>query len=213
MTALSGGDLEDVAKAAVISGGMSYVSAGLPKMSKAIGEAIVGKGAPGAMTVGTAVTSAGVNGIAAAIMGQDVGKAMLSGAVQGAVQVNASDFLKTTFGEDTFKKLSDVTNLSEKQMESVVVRSLSRGAAAMAYNKNFFTGFRDNLINEGLSMSIANAATKSMADRMDREKLTRIHKTVRKTASLAIMAKQRGLNPATVLQSAYPRLIIDTIRK
>ncbi len=212
MTALSGGSFEDIAKAAVVSGGMSYVSAGLPQMSTSIGESILGPGAVGAKTLGTAITTAGVNGVAAAILGQDVGKAMLAGAVSSAVQLNSSDFLKSTFGEDAFNKLASATNLSEQQMESLVVRSLSRGAGAMAYNKNFFTGFRDNLINEGLSLSAANAATKAMAGKIDTKQLAKVHKTVRKATSLTVLAKQRGLNVSDVLQSAYPRLILDTIK-
>jgi hypothetical protein len=212
MTALSGGDFEDIAKAAVLSGGMSYVSAGLPQMSTSIGESILGPGAVGAKTLGTAITTAGVNGVAAAILGQDVGKAMLAGAVSSAVQLNASDFLKSTFGEDAFNKLASATNLSEKQMEGLVVRSLSKGAGAMAYNKNFFTGFRNNLINEGLSLSAANAATKAMSGKMDKKQLAKVHRTVRKTASLVVLAKQRGLDVSTVLQSAYPRLILDTMK-
>ena len=212
MTALSGGDFEDIAKAAVLSGGMSYVSAGLPQMSTSIGESILGPGAVGAKTLGTAITTAGVNGVAAAILGQDVGKAMLAGAVSSAVQLNAGDFLKSTFGEDAFNKLASATNLSEKQMEGLVVRSLSKGAGAMAYNKNFFTGFRNNLINEGLSLSAANAATKAMSGKMDKKQLAKVHRTVRKTASLVVLAKQRGLDVSTVLQSAYPKLILDTMK-
>lgn len=212
MTALSGGDFEDIAKAAVLSGGMSYVSAGLPQMSTSIGESILGPGAVGAKTLGTAITTAGVNGVAAAILGQDVGKAMLAGAVSSAVQLNASDFLKSTFGEDAFNKLASATNLSENQMEGLVVRSISKGAGAMAYNRNFFTGFRNNLINEGLSLSAANAATKAMAGKMDKKQLAKVHRTVRKTASLVVLAKQRGLDVSTVLQSAYPQLILDTMK-
>jgi hypothetical protein len=212
MTALAGGDLEDIAKAAVLSGGMSYASAHLPAVSKTIGETIVGKGVPGAVTVGTAITNAGVNGIAAMIMKQDVGKAMLAGAVQGAVQVNASDFLKSAFGEDVFKNLSNATNLSDKEMEGLFVRSLSRGAGAMAYNRNFFTGFRDNLLREGLSLSAANAATKGLSKNLSKDQLKKVHRTVRQTASLAILAKQRGLNVSTVLESAYPKIILNTLK-
>lgn len=208
-TAATGGDFEDIAKAAVLSGGMTYVSAQLPAVSKKIGESVLGKGAPGAMTVGAAVTNAGVNGIAAALMGQDVEKAMLSGAVQGAVQVNASDFLKSAFGEDMFKKLSSATNLSDKEMESLVVRSISRSAGAMAYNQNFFKGFRDSLLREGLSLSAANAATKSLSTRLDEKQLKKVHNVVRKTTSLAVIAKQRGLNVADVLESAYPKIILS----
>lgn len=212
MTALGGGDFEDIAKAAVLSGGMTYASAYVPSISKSIGEAIVGVNAPGAMTVGTAITNAGLNGIAAAILGQDPKKAMLAGAVSSVVQLNAGDFLKSTFGEDAFKNLSSVTNLSEKEMEGLVVRSISKGAGAMAYNRNFFTGFRDSLVSEGLSMSAANAATKSMAGKMDKDKLKKIHNVVRKTTQVAVVAKQRGLNPATVLQSIYPKIILDSLK-
>lgn len=212
MTAISGGDLEDIAKAAVLSGGMSYVSAHLPGISKSIGETIVGKGVPGAVTVGTAITNAGVNGIAAMIMKQDVGKAMLAGAVQGAVQVNASDFLKSAFGEDVFKNLSNATNLSDKEMEGLFVRSLSKGAGSMAYNQNFFRGFRDNLLREGLSLSAANAATKGLSKNLSKDQLKKVHRTVRQTSSLAILAKQRGLNVSTVLESAYPKIILNTLK-
>ena len=216
MTALAGGDFEDIAKAAVVSGGMSYVNAQIPEMSNSIGRSIFkafgATDMTGAATLGTAITTAGVNGISALILGQDVGKAMLAGAVTSAVQLNAGDFLKSTFGEDAFKNLAAATNLDEKQMENLVVRSVSRGAGAMAYNRNFFTGFRDNLVNEGLSLSAANAATKAMADKMDRKQLAKVHRTVRKTASLALLAKQRGLNVSDVLQSAYPRLILDNIK-
>jgi hypothetical protein len=66
MTALSGGDLEDIAKSAVLSGGMTYASAYVPAISKTIGESLLGPGAPGSLTVGTAITNAGINGIAAA---------------------------------------------------------------------------------------------------------------------------------------------------
>lgn len=212
MTALSGGDFEDIAKAAVLSGGMSYASAHLPAVSKTIGETIVGKGVPGAVTVGTAITNAGVNGIAAIILKQDVGKAMLAGAVQGAVQVNASDFLKSAFGEDVFKNLSNATNLSDKEMEGLFVRSLSKGAGSMAYNQNFFRGFRDNLLREGLSLSAANAATKGLSKNLSKDQLKKVHRTVRQTSSLAILAKQRGLNVSTVLESAYPKIILNTLK-
>ena len=216
ITALAGGDFEDIAKAAVVSGGMSYVNAQIPQMSNSIGQSIFkafgATDMTGAATLGTAITTAGVNGISAMILGQDVGKAMLAGAVTSAVQLNAGDFLKSTFGEDAFKNLAAATNLDEKQMENLVVRSISRGAGAMAYNRNFFTGFRDNLINEGLSLSAANAATKAMSEKMDKKQLAKVHRTVRKTASLALLAKQRGLNVSTVLQSAYPRLILDNIK-
>lgn len=211
MTALSGGDLEDIAKAAVLSGGMTYATAYVPSISKKIGEAILGQGTPGALTVGTAITNAGLNGIAAVLMGQDPQKAMLAGAVQGAVQVNASDFLKSTFGTDTFKNLSETLNIKPEDMEKVVVRSLSKGAGAMAYNRNFFTTFRDSLVTEGFSLSAANTATKAMAKNpnLTKEQLTRIHRTVRTVSQVTITAKQRGLNPATVLESVYPKIILD----
>ena len=215
MTALGGGDFEDIAKAAVLSGGMTYASAYVPAISKTIGEAIVGVNAPGAMTVGTAITNAGLNGIAAVIMGQDPTKAMVAGAVQGVVRVNASDFLKSTFGEDTFQKLSSATNLDPKEMESLVVRSLSKGAGAMAYNKNFFTSFRDSLVSEGVSLSLANSATSALSKNpnLDKEQLNKIHKTVRTVAQVSIVAKQRGLNPKTVLESMYPKIILNTMKK
>ncbi len=211
MTALSGGSFEDIAKAAVLSGGMSYASAYVPSISKTIGETLLGPGAPGSLTVGTAITNAGINGIAAALMGQDVGKAMLAGSVQGAVQVNASDFLKTAFGEETFKSLSETLNIKPEDMEKVVVRSLSKGAGAMAYNKNFFTTFRDSLISEGLSLSAANTATKAIANNPDltKDQLSKIHKTIRTVSQVTITAKQRGLNPQTVLESLYPKIILD----
>ena len=211
MTALSGGDLEDIAKSAVLSGGMTYASAYVPAISKTIGETLLGPGAPGSLTVGTAITNAGINGIAAALMGQDVGKAMLAGSVQGVVQVNASDFLKSAFGDETFKNLSETLNIKPEDMEKVVVRSLSKGAGAMAYNKNFFTTFRDSLVTEGLSLSAANTATKAMAKNpnLTKEQLTRIHRTVRTVSQVTITAKQRGLNPATVLESVYPKIILD----
>lgn len=212
MTALGGGDFEDIAKAAVLSGGMTYANAYVPSISKSIGEAIVGVGAPGVMTVGTAITNAGLNGIAAVILGQDPKKAMLAGAVSSAVQLNAGDFLKSTFGEDVFENLSKSTNLSDKEMEGLVVRSISKGAGAMAYNKNFFTGFRDSLVSEGLSLSAANAATKGMVGKVDKDKIKKIHNVVRKTTQVAVVAKQRGLNPATVLQSIYPRIILDSLK-
>jgi hypothetical protein len=211
MTALSGGDLEDIAKSAVLSGGMTYASAYVPAISKSIGETLLGPGAPGSLTVGTAITNAGINGIAAALMGQDVGKAMLAGSVQGAVQVNASDFLKSTFGNETFKNLSETLNIKPEDMEKVVIRSLSKGAGAMAYNKNFFTTFRDSLVTEGFSLSAANTATKAMAQNpnLSKDQLTRIHRTVRTVSQVTITAKQRGLNPATVLESVYPKIILD----
>ena len=211
MTALSGGDFEDIAKSAVLSGGMTYASAYVPAISKTIGETLLGPGAPGSLTVGTAITNAGINGIAAALMGQDVGKAMLAGSVQGVVQVNASDFLKSAFGDETFKNLSETLNIKPEDMEKVVVRSLSKGAGAMAYNKNFFTTFRDSLVTEGLSLSAANTATKAMAKNpnLTKEQLIRIHRTVRTVSQVTITAKQRGLNPATVLESVYPKIILD----
>lgn len=211
MTALSGGDLEDIAKSAVLSGGMTYASAYVPAISKTIGESLLGPGAPGSLTVGTAITNAGVNGIAAALMGQDVEKAMLSGAVQGAVQVNASDFLKSAFGNETFKNLSETLNIKPEDMEKVVIRSLSKGAGAMAYNKNFFTTFRDSLISEGLSLSAANTATKAMAKNpnLSQDTLVRVHRTVRAVSQVAITAKQRGLNPENVLESVYLKIIVD----
>ena len=211
MTALSGGDFEDIAKSAVLSGGMTYASAYVPAISKSIGETLLGPGAPGSLTVGTAITNAGINGIAAALMGQDVGKAMLAGSVQGAVQVNASDFLKSAFGNETFKNLSETLNIKPEDMEKVVVRSLSKGAGAMAYNKNFFTTFRDSLVTEGFSLSAANTATKAMAQNpnLTKDQLARIHKTVRTVSQVTITAKQRGLNPATVLESVYPKIILD----
>lgn len=211
MTALSGGDFEDIAKSAVLSGGMTYASAYVPAISKSIGESLLGVGAPGSLTVGTAITNAGINGIAAALMGQDVGKAMLAGSVQGAVQVNASDFLKSAFGDETFKKLSETLNIKPEDMEKVVVRSLSKGAGAMAYNKNFFTTFRDSLVSEGLSLSLANTATKALAKNpnLSPDTLVRVHRTVRAVSQVAITAKQRGLNPENVLESVYLKIIVD----
>jgi len=211
MTALSGGDFEDIAKSAVLSGGMTYASAYVPAISKTIGESLLGPGAPGSLTVGTAITNAGINGIAAALMGQDVEKAMLSGAVQGVVQVNASDFLKSAFGDETFKNLSETLNIKPEDMEKVVIRSLSKGAGAMAYNKNFFTTFRDSLISEGLSLSLANTATKALAKNpnLSQDTLVRVHRTVRAVSQVAITAKQRGLNPENVLESVYLKIILD----
>lgn len=211
MTALSGGDLEDIAKAAVLSGGMTYATAYVPSISKSVGEAILGQGAPGALTVGTAITNAGLNGIAAVLMGQDPQKAMLAGAVQGAVQVNASDFLKSTFGNETFKNLSKTLNIKPEDMEKVVIRSISKGAGALAYNRNFFTTFRDNLVSEGFSLSAANTATNAMAKNpnMTEDQLKRINRTIQNVSKVAIVAKQRGLNPANVLESVYPRIILD----
>jgi len=206
MSAITG---QDVVKGAAL-GGISGYAAGTitPAFNTKIGEAILGSGVTGAQTLGSVISNSAVNGVMAAISGQDVGKAMLAGGVVGGVAANAADITKSLIGDNGIKAIANTTNLRPDQIQNMLSSTIVTGARALATGQDFFTSMRNHLLIQGLSTSATNAVVKGLRDNISPEAVKHIANVTKISTSIFTQAKLQGLDPVKVLQQAYPAIVL-----
>ena len=206
MSAITG---QDVVKGAAL-GGISGYAAGTitPAFNTKIGEAVLGSGVTGAQTLGSVISNSAVNGVMAAISGQDVGKAMLAGGVVGGVAANAADITRSLVGDKGVQAIANTTNLSTTQVQKLLSSTIVTGARALATGQDFFTTMRDHLLVQGLSTSATNAVVKGLRDNISPEAVRHIANVTKVSTSIFTQAKLQGLDPVKILQQAYPAIVL-----
>jgi hypothetical protein len=210
-TAGKGGDLGDLVKA----GATAYVSASVGnsvgEYGKALGANIAtatGMNAAVANTIGTAVVQAGFNGFMAAATGQDVGDAMLSGAIGGGIGANSAAITNTVFGgAENVASLAKSVKLSTGQFQTIFAGSLAAGSInSVVYGKDFLDAFKESLIVNGVSQASANIVASNLDKTMDAKKRAAIVSNTRIFMQASARAAVRGEDINTAIQRVAPYL-------
>jgi hypothetical protein len=215
-TAGKGGKVGDVLKA----GATAYVSASVGnsvgEYGKALGSSIAtttGMNAAVANTIGTAVVQAGFNGFMAAATGQDVGDAMLSGAIGGGIGANAASITNTVFGgAENTASLAKTLKLSTGQFQTIFAGSLAAGSInAAVHGKDFLDAFKESLIVNGVSQASANIVASNLDKTMDAKKRAAIVSNTRIFVQASARAAVRGEDINTAMQRVAPYLVGRTV--
>jgi hypothetical protein len=210
-TAGKGGNLGDLVKA----GATAYVSASVGnsvgEYGKALGANIAtatGMNAAVANTIGTAVVQAGFNGFMAAATGQDVGDAMLSGAIGGGIGANSAAITNTVFGgAENVASLAKSVKLSTGQFQTIFAGSLAAGSiSAAVHGKDFLDAFKESLIVNGVSQASANIVASNLDKTMDAKKRAAIVSNTRIFMQASARAAVRGEDINTAIQRVAPYL-------
>lgn len=206
-----GGDLGDLVKA----GATAYVSASVGnsvgEYGKALGANIAtatGMNAAVANTIGTAVVQAGFNGFVAAATGQDVGDAMLAGAIGGGVGANSASITNTVFGgAENVASLAKSVKLSTGQFQTIFAGSLAAGSInSVVYGKDFMDAFKESLIVSGVSQASANVVASNLDKTMDSKKRAAIVSNTKIFMQASARAAVRGEDIETAMKRVAPYL-------
>jgi len=167
-----------------------------------------------AKTVGNAAINAGLSGVQAAVTGGDIKKSMLTGAVTGALIINAKDFTESVLGAETVKGVENLTNLKESDVHNLFTNAVLSGVVAGANNQDVFQAFSNNLISAGLSKSLANAMEVSFRDAFvgREEDLAGIISTVSGVTRTAINAELYGEDVDKAIENAMPGIILSSFQ-
>jgi hypothetical protein len=167
-----------------------------------------------AKTIGNAAINAGLSGVQAAVTGGNIQKSMLTGAVAGALIVNAKDFTESVLGAETVKGVENLTNLKESDVHNLFTNAVLSGVVAGANNQDVFKAFSNNLISAGLSQSLANAMEVSFRDAFvgREEDLAGIISTVSGISRTAINAELYGEDVEKALENAMPGIILSSFQ-
>jgi hypothetical protein len=215
-TAGKGGELGDVLKA----GATAYVSASVGnsvgQYGKAFGESIAattGMNAAVANTIGMATVQAGFNGIMAAATGQDIGDAMLTGAIGGGIGANAATITNTVFGgAENVAKFASTVKLSTPQFQNIFAGSIASGAISSAVQgKDFLDAFTESLIVNGVSQAGANTIASNLDKTMDVKKRNAIVSNTKIFLQASARAAVRGESIETAMKRVAPYLAGRTV--
>jgi hypothetical protein len=193
-----GGNLEDVAKAAVIS----YATTSIPmeKLSAQVTDALY-QGGEGVITnqvvakaVGSALTSSAFNGIMAAAQGQDIAEAMKVGAVAGGVSSVGPELTNKVFGgAENVAKISAELNINSKHFQRVFTNAVVSGSVAAAQGKDFTKQFTNTLVSEGVGTVAAGNVVKAMNQSgLSQSALNEVGNNVQIIVSASARAAVRG---------------------
>ncbi len=207
----SGGEPEDVLKAAAVAYVTAEVGQELNTYGDSLGasiEAATGVSATVATTMGHAVVNAGFNGVIAAATGQDVGDAMLTGAISGGLGANAADITNTVFGgAENVASLSKALNLDVKQTQRIFTGALASGAInSVVKDQSFMDAFTESLIVQGVSQSGANAVGNSLKGTLSPKALQAIQSNTRIFLQATARAAVRGEDIETAIARVAPYL-------
>jgi hypothetical protein len=209
----SGGSPGDVLKAATVSYATASVGAELNTYGDALGTSI--QAASGgaisagvANTLGNAVVNAGFNGFVAAATGQDVSDAMLTGAISGGLNANASTITNTVFGgAENVASLSKTLNLDVKQTQRIFTGALASGSVnSIVKNQSFMDAFTESLIVQGVSQSGANAVRDSLKGTMSPKAIAAIQSNTKIMLQATARAAVRGEDIETAIARVAPYL-------
>lgn len=189
-----------------IMGGIGNISS--TTYAAKVGESL-GLAGNAATTVGNAVINSGLSGLAAAATGGDVAEAMKSGAILGAVMVNADDLASTLVGgEENLAAIAAKTNLSTTQMADLITRSVTNGVVAELSGKDFGEYFTESLVAGGLSTSAANFAAGKIGDNLSPEATRAIATGVKGITDTSVRAALDGKDVGTALETALPTIAV-----
>jgi len=215
-TAGQGGDMGDVLKSAAVAYAGAKVAANVGSYGQALGSNIASTmnipvGA--ANFVGGAIVGSATQGVMAAVMGQDVEKAMLAGAIGGGASASASDFTNSVFGgEANVADLAKSVNLSPNQFSQIVTGSIANGAiAAAVYDKDFVDAFSQSLITQGLSTAAANTVAKKLGDSVSPAQRKAIAQSTSLFVKTAAHAAINNVDMDTAIKAVAPKAVADTL--
>ena len=206
-----GGDSGDIVKASAVAFATSTVGQELQTYGDSLGESIAastGVSTTVANTLGNAVVNAGFNGFVAAATGQDVGDAMLTGAISGSLSRNAADITNTVFGgAENVAALSKSLNLTVKQTQAIFTGALVSGSVnSVVKNQSFMDAFTESLIVQGVSQSGANAVGNSLKGTLNPKALAAIQSNTRIMLQASARAAVRGEDMETAIARVAPYL-------
>jgi hypothetical protein len=215
-TAGMGGDLGDVFKSMAVNYATASVAAELPSYGKALGgniAATTGMSATAANFVGGAVMGATFNGTVAAVMGADVEKAMLAGAIGGGAQATAAEFTNTVFGsEANVETLASATNLTKAQFQNIFTGAVASGTIAEAVQgKDFMDAFSTSLVSQGVSTAAANQVAKGLDKNLSPQARKTIVQSTQVYIAASARAAIRGEDIQTALKAITPEYAAKVI--
>jgi hypothetical protein len=210
-TSGAGGSPSDVLKSAAVAFVTASVGQELGTYGDSLGASIqAATGVPAAVatTMGNAVVNAGFNGFVAAATGQDVGDAMLTGAISGGLKANSADITNAVFGgADNVAALSKTLNLSVKQTQAIFTGALASGSInSVVKNESFMDAFTESLIVQGVSQSGANAVANNLKGTLNPKALQAVQSNTRIFLQATARAAVRGEDIETAIARVAPYL-------
>ena len=159
----AGGDLGDV----LTTMGTAYIATS-PVMQNATASLTEtftpALGATAAKVAAGAVVNAGYAGTIAALTGQDIGKAVTTGALTGGFSASTPAIAEAIFGDiKAIDSMAGTLNMKRAELQNLVVASFGNAAINSAvYDRDFNEMFTQSLVSSGLSISAANTIEKNM---------------------------------------------------
>jgi hypothetical protein len=204
-----GGTLSDVVKGGTVAYASAAVAPKLSSYGNSLGASIAtqtGINTAVANTIGNAVVFAGFSGFMAAAQGQNINDAMLTGAISGGVNANASTITSTVFGgTENVASLAKAVNLTTPQFERIFAGSIARGTVASAvHGQDFLDAFKESLIVQGVSQASANSIANNLDKTMDPKKRAAIIRNARTYIEASARAAVRGESIEDALKRVTP---------
>ena len=137
---------------------------------------------------------------------------MLIGGIKGGIGANLQDITNTVIGANGTKAIADALNISTNEVQNIFGNSLVGGAVSLAQGKSYFEGFTNTLMANGLSSAAAGTIAKNLQGKTDPATLQRITNTTKLVTSLAVQAKQKGLDFETLLQAQWPNIVATSLK-
>jgi len=193
MTKLTGGD---VMKSVLTSVAVPVISSSL---NTALGNTILADLPVSESTrniIGSTINNSVVNGVSAAINGQDIGDAMFKGAVGGAAGQGIQEFTKAFITEDNLNFITDNTNLKYEEVQGLVNLGVRQGVSNVLEGENFFEGMETTLVSHGVSQSVANKVTSTIQGDVGENTLQTVQKLSKDLSDLYIKSAMTG-HPVT----------------
>lgn len=208
-----GGSLEDRFKAGAIS--FAVASAPVQKYGAKVADYLqtskLVTNATLAKAAGGAIVGATVNGAIAAATKADVKEAMAIGAVGGGLRLTTNEVAtKLVGGSQNLIKLSQLTNIKESQLASIITGSVANGAIASIKGQNFLTAFGNNLVAEGVGQLAASNLVKQLENDFSKDVLREIEQNTKNIISATARAAVRGEDLETALKAVTARSAMST---
>jgi hypothetical protein len=201
----AGGDLGDV----VTTMGTAYLATS-PVMQNATASLTEtftpALGATSAKVAAGAIVNAGFAGTVAALTGQDVGKAVTTGALTGGFAAGTPAIAEVMFKGTDVTALANSVGLNKAQFQNTVVSSLGNSAIQAAVNnRDFGEMFTQSLVVNGLSTAAANKVYDNFKGNLSDKEL---QKAIRGT-QLVVQATSRAAIRGTDVEKELERAMMS----
>lgn len=201
----AGGDLGDV----LTSMGTAYLATS-PVMQNATASLTEtftpALGTASAKVAAGAVVNAGFAGTVAALTGQDVTKAVTTGALTGGFAAGTPAIAEAMFKGTDVTKLASSVGLNKAQFQNIVVSSLGNSAIQAAVNnRDFGEMFTQSLVVNGLSTAAANKVYDNFKGNLSDKEL---QKAIRGT-QLVVQATSRAAIRGTDVEKELERAMMS----